>query len=1191
MILEYLAPILEPWSRVAQSMPWRTGLIGTAIAIIIAIGLGGAVRSSLEARSDRVAAGPIFALSGIVVLAISIVWWLIDGLLTMLDRPVIAEHILLLLVPERFGHPATALRVLFSLPEDRLSVLPPGPVHLPLAVLGATVLYLILVLWAGRTLAELTALEKKPEDVLARERAEQQKAIAQALKEGRSLPTTEVVSIPLADDLFGRTFKLLGHWTSVELVEERFVRWQRPLVGALVGLLFLSLPAALAGHLGPAFWAGAAVALDGLRRNLRTRQAPPESPPKEEAEATEGKTPPPPLRPLIEAIHRDAGPLHYAPRLPPAQPAQISPGTNLKAKRILDELRKELPFEEGLMMHQGLACDAFAARKNVVLATPPLSGKEALIDLLVLYTLLVEGENVLYLAPDLARAKEAEERLRARAEAARWRWNVHAENLAGRAGSIDLARSQPGLVFADPEAAHKDLCGRQRDFQVYLAALGLVIMPDIEEHHGARGAHLAHVLRRLRRAARAAASSAPEPEGEAERVRFLATAAPAYRDLGRFAERLTGRPFLVLGPEVDGGPQPDRVAYVLSSSTSAEGDLHPAVRALGEALAQGFAAELFGYEDILAADDVARANEIMLARGVATRGRSFAEGARGADREEALANAQVVIARASASRYAALPLLVSHLGWRAGTVPKTRIASLGAGEQVGVAAAGKIIPPEEEAAAEGADPNAQVTAEAIAQADFERKVLLFLQPDPEPFAALLTTERPALSPMDRKLGCALVIDPAADRIQRAHLRCALSESEVAVDELEREFSRATLEAELGPMGFRPDAPDPSKRAPGDTSKTLQNPAETPPSLDARSPSQPGRLIERTRRTVDPTSGALRAARTLELSLPASPHPDIELDAAGPAVSVVDRHTGEHLFGASTERAFSSAYPGRIFVLAGRRYTVLPFEEQDQIAESRVLCEREERPLTTSKIRRVSVRPIERRAADAKPHRSPDRRVGPVRTLGGASFTLEHTPAEIHEELLGVRRHGPDGNERDTTLYADPIASPFTTRAAILGLPTSSFGEIPPAALHALTHLFRVTLPAFVHHREEDLEIVWTPQKSPSTDASIAFIDAHPGGAGFAESITTEVIANLVQWSLGLTRRCPAHCKRRDGCPRCLRIARCHSEPENLHALDKLGADRVLALLLGEKTAATLGPAPQEPAPPPPAIPAPPKPDA
>jgi hypothetical protein len=58
----------------------------------------------------------------------------------------------------------------------------------------------------------------------------------------------------------------------------------------------------------------------------------------------------------------------------------------------------------------------------------------------------------------------------------------------------------------------------------------------------------------------------------------------------------------------------------------------------------------------------------------------------------------------------------------------------------------------------------------------------------------------------------------------------------------------------------------------------------------------------------------------------------------------------------------------------------------------------------------------------------------------------------------------------------------------------------------------------------------------------------------------------------------------------VQIARCHAEPEAVRALDKFGADRVLALLLGEKASRALGPAPTEPvasiapAPPPPSKP-------
>jgi ATP-dependent helicase YprA (DUF1998 family) len=1211
--------LLGLWSRLAQGMPWRSGLVALGVAALLIAIAGAATRAWLEVRSDRVAAGPVFAVSGVVVLALSVVWWIVDGIFAALEQPTIVERVLLVLVPGRVEDAAATVRAVLGLPEDRLSVLPPGPVHLPIAVLGAAALYLILVVWIGRTLAELTSLEQKPEDVLARERAEQQRAIAQALKEGRPMPTAEVVSVPLADDLFGRTFKVLGHWTSVELVEERFVRWQRPLVGALFSLLVLALPAALAGHLGPAIWAGAAVALDGLRRNLRTRQAAPKEAPKEQAEEAPAAELLPAVRTLIEAIHRDAGPLLYAPALPAAQPAQISPGTDLKAKRVLDELRKTLPFEEGLLMHQGLACDAFAARKNVLIATPPLSGQEALCDLLVLYTLLVEGESVLYLAPDAARAREAEARLRARAEAARWRWNVHAENIAGRAGSIDLTRSQPGLVFADVEAVHRDLCGRQRSFSIYLGALGLVIMPNIDEHHGAAGAHVAHVLRRLRRAVRKASPVRPEAASAGERLRFLATATPLFRNLGRFAERLIGRPFLVLGPEVDGAPQPERVAYVLAPpalpmGTSGDGagsvpmapaqanrDLHPAVQALGEALAQGFTAELFGFEDAISTADVARANEIMLARGVATRGRAFAEGGSGAAQSEALADAQVVVARASAARYAALPLLLSHLGWRAGVVPKTRIAALGAGEHVGRAAAGKIAAAEEKkegegAAGEGAE--GQLTADAIAAADLDRKVLLLWQPDLDPFAALLATERPPPSHQDLKLGCSLVVDPTAASIQRAHLLAALAEAEVPLEELARDFSREVLAAELGALGVTLDeagaeggqgqgatgAIDDEERASlagavGELGGEGEEDGSAKGAMAAPlgSAGSEVRLIERARRAVDPKTGAVRVQRTFELSGDVAPHAAVALDASGAAVSVVDRHTGEVLFGVPRERALSAAYPGRIFVLGGRRFSVMPRELQDRIAEGRIACEREERQFTTSKIRKLSLTPLERRSGKDRRHRArvgegegagggegaaAERRKGAQRTLGGAPFSLELTPVRVVEEVLGLRRHGPDAIERDTSIYADPIACAYVTRAAVLGFPEDAFGVLPDGALHALAHLFRVTLPAFVHHREEDMEVAWLRNWGPDGVPAIAFIDAHPGGVGFADAISLEVLRHIARWSLAIVRRCPAGCRVASGCPRCLRIARCHAEPDNVGTLDKPTADRTLSLLLG-----------------------------
>jgi hypothetical protein len=190
----------------------------------------------------------------------------------------------------------------------------------------------------------------------------------------------------------------------------------------------------------------------------------------------------------------------------------------------------------------------------------------------------------------------------------------------------------------------------------------------------------------------------------------------------------------------------------------------------------------------------------------------------------------------------------------------------------------------------------------------------------------------------------------------------------------------------------------------------------------------------------------------------------------------------------------------------------------------------------------------------------DRRADPLRSLGGAQFTLAHMPVEVSEEVLGLRRHLPDGTERDTALYPSPIAVRYATRAAVLGLPPQSFGEIDEPTLHAIAHLFRTTLPPFLHHSEHDLEVEWLGSFGPSGAPALAFVDAHPGGTGFAEAVTVDVVRQLVRWSLAIVRRCPAGCKEPQGCPRCLRIQRCHAEPERNTHLDKLGAARILSLI-------------------------------
>ena len=303
-MIDAILTILGEWSRLAQAKPIRTSLGGMAIALAALLYLGALARARFELRALRVSTGPLFALAGLLVLALSLVVALVDALLAHYDMLLLEERVLLLLAPGEGRAAYEALRRILGLAAGGRFVLP-GPVHSPLALLLGAAVYLGLVFWAARTLED-GSLEQKPDDVLARERLEQQKAIAKALAEGRPLPAEPVQSAPLADNRFGRVFKLLGHWTSVEFVEARFVRWQGPLVFALAGLAALALPAALAGHFPAPLSVGAAIALDGLRRNLST---PSKSPTHQRPRRRKSPAPRPPLRPLVESIHAAQGPL------------------------------------------------------------------------------------------------------------------------------------------------------------------------------------------------------------------------------------------------------------------------------------------------------------------------------------------------------------------------------------------------------------------------------------------------------------------------------------------------------------------------------------------------------------------------------------------------------------------------------------------------------------------------------------------------------------------------------------------------------------------------------------------------------------------------------------------------------------------------------------------------------------------
>jgi ATP-dependent helicase YprA (DUF1998 family) len=205
-----------------------------------------------------------------------------------------------------------------------------------------------------------------------------------------------------------------------------------------------------------------------------------------------------------------------------------------------------------------------------------------------------------------------------------------------------------------------------------------------------------------------------------------------------------------------------------------------------------------------------------------------------------------------------------------------------------------------------------------------------------------------------------------------------------------------------------------------------------------------------------------------------------------------------------------AYPGRVLLRAGRRYRVLMREEQHRTGDGVVWAEPERRRIVTSRVRKLEVR---------------FEGAGHELSLGGsAPIRFHHDKIELTETVLGVRHAQESRQYQDTLHYDQPVVVSYRTRAAIVQLPAGS-----AEAFEALERLARITLPAFVRHAEEDMDV--------SVDVEhrrLLFVDRHPGGTGFARAVTSDVLRHVLYWSRVLVVECVgASCDEHDGCPDCL----------------------------------------------------------
>ena len=901
-------------------------------------------------------------------------------------------------------------------------------------------------------------------------------------------------------------YKLAGHFANHREVEPRFLRWQRALMWSLLVLATIALVPIATRDMPVPMWVGMVILALALMLQSPVQEQPPEDSESDEsepevAEQVAAETPGA-LPPVFAELTVSASDLLAAPTIRAPSPP-TSTGA-IRADRLLREITSALDVDR-LYGHQRAALAEFDAGRSVLLCTPPGSGRKLFCDALVLYTLLADAERVLYLCPDSERAAQAEARFQARAEATHWKWNILAVNLTDRAGQLDPSKAQPALVFADPEIVHRTLCGHSERWQTFLSGLGAVIIPDIDRYSGPPAAHLTHIFRRLSRVARrarategdlaprhrAAAATVGEP---GEQIRFVTTADPGYRNLARFAERVTGRTATTIGPDRDGAPR-EPIDCRIVSPDFASSDEHPAKLLADAARRTGYVVDLVGYEDTFTAAEM-----------------SSPDPRPGGGEHAAKESPDLVIARLSPATYASLPDMTAHVG-------------RGQGDRS------------------------------------SRRTSVLWQPDRAPLAEHLARERPEVDHPDLRRGRELVVAPDSPMVQRQHLVCTLAETEIDLEELIRSFSRKILAGELAAMRER------------------------------------GHLIEKRDRTLDIDAGAVTPVCTLALASAEDVHAAVDLHTTSDAWQLCERSTGQVIAHLEAERARTAAYPNRILVSRGRRFAVLAQRDQDQLAHRRILAESSDPAMLSTPIRTLVIELIERRKSEASnsaesesrpgetdspagaaPGDADDRRQGAIRSLGRAPFLLQHREVAITETVSGVRRFDLRGEVLDATLYEQPITCRYETAATILGFPASDAlpGEISLNTLHTVAHGFRQALGAFLCWREEDLDIAPLArtdapagERSEAEPAgrsqrrwgtpSIAFVDLHPGAAGFAAAIDLDILRHLATWTLALIRGCPDSCK--SGCPRCLHITSCRAPASFYQQTDKAGAEKLLTALL------------------------------
>lgn len=909
-----------------------------------------------------------------------------------------------------------------------------------------------------------------------------------------------------------------------------------------------------------------------------------------------------------------------------AIPSRLADSTLLTGGPVMALISQRLGLGGSLYAHQEACHTHLSSGENVLLATSPLSGKATTGDLLALDRSLTQGDSVLYLCPDARKARQRWAALDEVAAVADWRWNLHIHDLANQPPEkLDLQMRQPSILLLTPKELHEQVLPNGRSWDFVFRSLGLVIATDIDTYTGAAGTNLYWLARRLQKVCRRYGSepnyfctaipyspdirpfgerllgvplayvgpstdTAPQPSREVLACRAL----PAADQASGVVEEVPPG-VRVAGQIVGMGHTAELMGFDRSLTAEEMDRIDEVLLAHGKAR---FRSSEEGVTTGAGARAPGRRAEVVIAEVEPDKVRLMTELTRhyGGDLEDVavkLERERVEEQRSLPEGFSAFDLGLDERSFALDSEPAREEADTespdagrddqdededeqGEGERGGEPS-GRQEGTEENTDAEPEGDRQPATDPEMETEEDERReggphfrdatgATILIAQD-QPFVGLLMSlglvGRRDIHPYLR-LGCELPNNPENQLSRKKNLRCALAEASWSYEEAVAEFGRRAVQSALSEM------------------------------------EEEDRLARTERREVDEVTGLVKSAELLRYVGHPLPHRSTSMQTVTEHdVAVLDRHTKQTLMRLDRVRALADAYPGRVLITGGRRYRVCAPRDQTGFDDGFIYADPHQRAVTTAKIRDLVVEPAhpERRKrarrrqdqmdlaaslglapADAEgeakreapasgsppepDRRGRDRRAAMVHSIGGSDFLLYHPWIQIHEWVRGVKTYSRTGALLDATYYSSPIETRYRTRGAVLAFHREG-RDSSKSVLHSLTHLFRHVLPAFLRYTIDDLDISYMERFGPNELPAVAFIDRHPGDAGFARAVTPEVLKHLCYWGYRLLASCPAGCGSSWGCLHCLRSLQCnadHGQPEA--ELDKNATLELLQALLG-----------------------------